>query len=253
MKTANEEVFAPRGLRCVVLKTAKMMEVVGSGSGSGVLRLPGLDVRGVRGVRDDWGGEGGEDPRMRRMRALGDLVARLTFEGLPPPEDYENWWKRMGSNQAQKKDAKMNRKMAEARGKGLEKYEKNMEKAQRKAGKYDREIGKVERVRTKEVARAERALSGKKGRDPKERAKIEKDLQRELRKLDKEQSKVLTEKEEEMGKEMRKGESEIKKADGKEHKVAQKIYWIVIDKADRLEQEVGVADDVEDAESQKST
>ncbi|TVY26866.1 hypothetical protein LHYA1_G004450 [Lachnellula hyalina] len=240
VRAANERLWEPRGLRCKVCKTGEMMRVVGCGEG--LLRLPGLE---------GGGGTDGDEPRMRRMRALGDKVAELSFEGLPPPEDPGNWWKRIGSQQAQKKDAKMNRKMARERGKGFEKYEENMRKAQRKAGKYDREIENIERDKTKEVAKVERELSGKKGRDPKDRAKIEKDLQRELRKIDKEQDQVRRKKEEEMDRGMRKGESKIQKADGKEHKVAQKIYWIVIDKADRLEQDV--EEDVEDAESQKST
>jgi hypothetical protein len=73
-----------------------------------------------------------------------------------------------------------------------------------------------------------------------------------LRKLDKEQKKALREKEKKVGKETREGEKEFRKADEKEYKVAQKIYRVVIDKAERLEQEVGVADDVEDTESENS-
>ena len=218
MKTANEEIFLPRGLRCKVLKTPKMMAAVGHGGTT--LELPPLDRLGER---DEWDEEK-DDPRMRRMRALGDSVAPLTFEGLPAPEAPENWWKRMGSKEAQKKDAKMNEKLAKERRKGLEKYEKKMEKAQKKAVKYDREIGKVERDRMKEVAKAERELSGKKGQDPKERVKIEEDLQRELRKLDEEQNQALMDKEEKMEKKMRKGETRFEKTDEKEHKVAQKIY-----------------------------
>jgi hypothetical protein len=52
-------------------------------------------------------GDERNDPRMRRIRALGDKIAPLTFEGLPEPETMENWWKRMGQKGAIRKDRKM--------------------------------------------------------------------------------------------------------------------------------------------------
>jgi hypothetical protein len=75
VKTANEEMFLPIGLRCRVLKTKKMMPQVGHGAEK--LELPPLDSLEWSG--DDIGGN--DDPRIRRVLALGDRVAPLQFEG----------------------------------------------------------------------------------------------------------------------------------------------------------------------------
>lgn len=155
VKHANAEMFEPRGLKCKILKTKKMMVAVGHGEE--VLNLPPLESlsleetssaesvtseegapelerrnmhsimqkelalkeqkralkadkrakkhevksSGLVGVVDEK-----DDPRMRRVRALGDKIAPLTFTGLPEPETMENWYKRWGAKQAQKKDAK---------------------------------------------------------------------------------------------------------------------------------------------------
>jgi hypothetical protein len=44
-------------------------------------------------------------------------------------------------------------------------------------------------------------------------------------------------------------EEGLQKSEGKEHKLAQKIFWIVINKADILDQEFSVEDDVESLDS----
>jgi hypothetical protein len=241
VKTANEELFLPKGLRCKVLKTKKMMVAVGHGQE--VLNLPPLERF------DDGVDEERDDPRMRRIRALGDGVAPLTFSDLPPPESLNNWWKRMGSKEAQKKDTKMNKKLMKERAKGAEKFDEKMEDAQKEARKYDDELMKIEKERKKETAKAEKKLGGKKGQDPEKRAEIEYDLEKEIRKLDREEEKVLGEKDKRVREKNKDAQQELQKSEKKEHKVAQKIYWVVIDKAETLDQEVGVNDDVESLDS----
>lgn len=247
VNAANKDMFLPRGLRCKVLKTQKMMVAVGHGGAKAKLELPPLDR-----LNQNWAHDR-DDPRMRRVRALGDRVAPLTFDSLPPPETPENWWKRVGSKQAEKKDAKMQKKLMKRRKEGLEKYEDKMEKVYEVETERDKEIRKIEKERTKELRKAEKHLGKSKAKDPKERAKIEKDLQHEMRKLDKETAKTIGESERKIGKETRSGEREIQRVDEKEHKVAQKIYWIVIDKAERLEREFGVEEDVDDVEDVEYT
>jgi hypothetical protein len=73
VKAANEEIFLPKGLRCKVLKTKKMMAAVGRGGT--VLQLPPMDI--LDHCDEEIGGK--DDPRMRRIRAMGDMVAPLTF------------------------------------------------------------------------------------------------------------------------------------------------------------------------------
>ncbi|KAN0117368.1 hypothetical protein V8E51_003345 [Hyaloscypha variabilis] len=241
VKTANKEMFSPNGLKCKVLKTKKMMVVVGHGEE--VLRLPPLEIL------DEETAAESEDPRLRRIRALGDRVAPLKFDGLPDPEELDNWWKRMGSKSAQKKDAKMQKKLMKGRAEGAEKFDEKTSEAEKEARKYDKELMKVERERQKEVAKAEKKLSGKKGQDPEKRAEIEYELEKETRKLDKERNKVLREKAKKVGEKSQDADKELQKSEKKEHKVAQKIYWIVIDKAELLDDEVGVEDDVESLDS----
>jgi hypothetical protein len=109
--------------------------MIAVGHGDEVLNLPPLERLDVGGVSGE-----SEDPRMRRIRALGDRVAPLTFSGLPPPETLDIWWKRMGSKEAQKKDAKMQRKLMRARAKDSEKYDEEMWKAEEEARKYDEDF-----------------------------------------------------------------------------------------------------------------
>jgi hypothetical protein len=241
VKTANEEIFLPQALRCKVLKTKKMMVAVGHQEE--MLSLPPL-------ASLDGGADAeNEDPRMRRIRALGDSVAPLTFSGLPPPEALDNWWKKMGSREAQKKDSKMHKKLMKERAKGAEKFDEKKSDAEKEARKYDDELMKIEKDRRKEMAKAGKKLSGKKGQDPEKRVEIEHDLDKETRKLDREREKVLKEREKKVGEKDRDAQKELQKSEEKEHKVAQKIYWIVIDKADLLDGEVGVEDDVESLDS----
>lgn len=70
VKTANGELFVPKGLKRKVLKTEKMMVVVGHGEEA--LNLPPLGR-----LEDGASGEN-EEPRMRRARVLGERVASLT-------------------------------------------------------------------------------------------------------------------------------------------------------------------------------
>jgi hypothetical protein len=64
--------FEPRKLKCKILKTKKMMVAVGHGGE--VLSLPPLETAysSEEGVALE--GADRDDPRMRRVRALGDLT-----------------------------------------------------------------------------------------------------------------------------------------------------------------------------------
>ncbi len=111
VKAANEHIFSPRGLKCKVLKTKKMMLAVGDRRK--LLDLPPLGTKESL----ENGGTYGEmdDPKMRRIRALGNKVAPLTFTGLPEPETMDGWWKLLGSKEAQKQDAKMHVRLMKER------------------------------------------------------------------------------------------------------------------------------------------
>ncbi len=240
LKTVNEEIFLPRGLRCKVLKTGNMVLAVGNGENE--LDLPPLERTEVDGVRGET-----EDPRMRRIRALGDRVA--PFSGLPGPETPEDWWKRTGLKEAQKKDSKVQREIMRDRAEGSKRFDEKRWLADEEARKYDDELMKIEKDRRMEMAKAEKKVSGKKGQDPVERAKIEYDLEKKMRKLDREMEKTLREKALKVGEVNKDGQQELQRAEKTERKMAQKIFWIVIDRADAADQEFGVEDDVESLDS----
>ena len=238
VKRANEEMFLPRGLRCRVLKTKKMMPQVGHGAEK--LELPPLDS--LEWNDDDIGGS--DDPRIRRVLALGDRVAPLQFEGLPPPEPMETWLKRWGSKSAQKQDAKMQKKLIKKRMKLIEEYQKKMEEVEVESRKGDQEVSKIENQKSMKITEAERKLD-QKGHNSKKRAKIEATLSVELQKLDENMNKVMTKNEERVAKKTEKSERKLEKVDKREHKIAQKIYWIVIDKVERFENDAVPEDDEE--------
>jgi GTPase involved in cell partitioning and DNA repair len=54
------------------------------------------------------------------------------------------------------------------------------------------------------------------------------------------------------GKKIRDVEEGLQKSEGKERKLAQKIFWIVINKADILDQEFSVENDVESLDSKQA-
>ncbi|KAE9364295.1 hypothetical protein N431DRAFT_519634 [Stipitochalara longipes BDJ] len=177
-----------------------------------------------------------DDPRIRRVLALGDRVAALKFEGLPPPEPFENWLKRWGSKSAHNQDAKMQKKLLKKRMKLVEEYQKKMEEVEMELRKGDHEVAKIERQRNLEVAKVDKKLE-QRGSDPKKRAKIEGALSAELEKLDESMDKALWKKEERVAKKTEKSERKLEKVDKREHKIAQKIYWIVIDKTENFEKD----------------
>jgi len=239
VKTANEEMFLPRGLRCRVFKTKKMMPQVGHGAEK--LELPPLDS--LEWNDDNIGGN--DDPRIRRVLALGDRVATLKFEGLPPPEPFESWLKRWGSNSAQKQDAKMQKKLLKKRMKLVEDYRKKMEEVESEMRRGELEVAKIERQKEVQAAKADKKLE-QKGHNEKKRAKIEGDLSEELAKLDSNLNKAVRKHEDRVAKKTEKSDRRLEKVDKREHKIAQKIYWIIIEKKERFEKDAGPVNDDDD-------
>lgn len=207
------------------------------GHGAEMLNLPPLEREG----------DGGEDLRMRRIRALGGRVAALTFDGLPPPESIDGWWKRNGEKEAKRKDARMHRELMEERAMGSERSSEMKWEIDAEVRKYDDDLLEIEMDRKREIALAEQKLSGNMGQVPEEKAKIEFDLEKELRRLDREKENVLKERARKLGN-VDVSAQQLRQ-DTKEQKVANKIYWIVIHKADSRHREAGIEDDLNSLDS----
>ncbi|KAG9698275.1 hypothetical protein KCU95_g4997, partial [Aureobasidium melanogenum] len=134
LKTANEEVFAPKGLEVEILDTETLKRKLGIEGGKPL--LGDLDEQGLEiSVRD------------RRLQALQPYVAGLEFD-VPELARQENIIDRLSASQLKRQMAKSEEKAMEARRKDNEKKEKKAKKEERRSEK-DRKKGK-ERKEKKE-------------------------------------------------------------------------------------------------------
>lgn len=134
LKTANEEVFGPRGLKVEIVDTETLKRKLGIEGGKPL--LGDLDEQGLEiSVRD------------RRLQALQPYIAGLDFN-VPEPARQENVIDRLSASQLKRQMAKSEEKAMEARRKENEKKEKKAKKEERRSEK-DRKKGK-ERKEKKE-------------------------------------------------------------------------------------------------------
>jgi hypothetical protein len=147
LKTANEDIFAPRGLRVEILDTEKLKQRLGI-DGSKPL-LDDLEEKDMEvSVRD------------RRLQALEPHIAPLVFD-VPVPARQTNAIDRLAAGQLKRQMAKAEEKAMEARRKEHDKAEKKAKREDKKADK-DRRRGKDEKKRKgkddKESKAAEKLL-----------------------------------------------------------------------------------------------
>jgi len=147
LKTANEEIFAPRGLKVEILDTEKLKQKLGIDASKPLLNdLEDKDMQVS--VRD------------RRLQALSPHIAPLIFD-VPVPARQANAIDRLSAQQLQRQMASAEEKAMEERIKEHEKANKKTKKDDRKAEK-DRKRGKDEKKRKrkddKESKAAEKLL-----------------------------------------------------------------------------------------------
>lgn len=147
LKTANEEVFAPRGLKMEILDTEKLKQRLGIDAAKPLLNdLEDKDMQVS--VRD------------RRLQALESHIAPLVFD-VPVQARQTNAIDRLSAQQLQRQMAKAEEKAMEARIKEREKADKKAKKDDKKSEK-DRKRGKDEKKRKgkdeKESKAAEKLL-----------------------------------------------------------------------------------------------
>ncbi|KAK6004654.1 hypothetical protein QM012_008516 [Aureobasidium pullulans] len=127
LKSANEEIFAPQGLKVEILTTENLKQKLG--------------IDGTKPLLGDLDKEGLEmSVRDRRLQALEPYTAALEFN-VPEPARQENAIDRLSASQLKRQMAKAEEKAMEARRKENEKKNKKAEKEDRKAEK-DRKKGK---------------------------------------------------------------------------------------------------------------
>lgn len=217
MKEANNTIFAPRGLVCKLQTTKKMMAAVGftDTDAKGKLKLPPLeDVNDLVVYNPEiafQGESGGEkplekDPRLLRLQALEGYIAPLDFDVSANPNP-EGKLSKMGQAPLRWMNKKQMKKLDDAKAKSLKKREKKSAKVEAEEIKAQNEIAELDR-------RME-------GLQEDEMLQLELEKRHELEKRDAAIADIY------------KGtDKKMNKVYKKEEKVANRILWIVIHKAD---------------------
>lgn len=228
VKAANERLFRPAGLKLAIKNTRDMMTIVGVHGEQ--LHLPPLDMTNPANRNFTFHVDAGaspDDPRIRRLRALGDKVAPLSFD-VPAPVAPDSVFKKMGDWQAHHAAKKQQEKMLKEREKAARHNhhhsgDRDMRKTEKEIAKLEREIEKVEEKAIRDMHEKGHRHGGR------EAAKIDRERSWELAKLEKEMEKLLREAPQQHGNGSGKG---VDKAEKKEQEAAQKIRWLVITEDD---------------------
>ena len=220
MKEANATIFAPRGLVCKIQTTKKMMAQVGftDTDAKGKLKLPPLEDAEDLGaynpmVAIENGPDGKKaekplekDPRLLRLKALEGYIAPLEFEVDTTPTN-EGKLSKMGQAPLRWMNKKQMKKIDDAKAKSLKKREKHASKVE------------AEEIRAQnEIAELDRRMEGLK---EDERLELEEAKKLELEKRDAAIANIY-----------KGADKKVNKVYKKEEKVANRILWIVIHKAD---------------------
>ncbi|PLN81647.1 hypothetical protein BDW42DRAFT_200708 [Aspergillus taichungensis] len=253
LRIANESLFAPRGLRVQILKTASMLEVVGVDGG--VLELPPLSGGGAfsgegepRRSRDGGDGDGnrsGEDggegldggsreqydPQMRRLEALAGHVLPIRFDASRT--DSDNWLKRVTQKQERWFTSRQNTGLGVKRDKAA----RMAEKAERAGAEIDARIAEVERVGEAARERARERLAGPLGESLQGRGIVRDDLDAEMKGVERKLEKLRKEREAKVTKVLVKSEKRVMRVEKRETKIAQKVMWVVVTGDDAVEGE----------------
>ncbi|PLB38628.1 uncharacterized protein BDW47DRAFT_131250 [Aspergillus candidus] len=254
LRIANESLFAPRGLRVQILKTASMLETVGVESD--VLELPPLRGDGASSVEGEpprygdggereEGGDGGEegldkgkggdggdrargnnkeqyDPQVRRLEALAGHVLPIRFDG--ERTDSDNWLKRVTAKQERWFTTRQNTGLGVKRDKAA----RMAEKAERAGAEIDARIAEVEAVGEGARERARERLAGPLGESLQGRGIVRDDLDKEMKGVERKLEKLRREREAKVTKVIIKSEKRVMRVEKRETKIAQKVMWVVV-------------------------
>ena len=235
VKAANREIFEPRGLQVRLLNTKKMLEAIHIDEAA--FALPPLPEFNAPETQIQH-----EDPRRRWMQALDGAVSPLDYDA-PAFSAQDDLLKKAGAWTAKKQDKKQARSLTKRR----EKAKKTIDAAEEEA------VGR-EQVMQRIIQSLEADVEALSVQPPARDAKAEEKRQRAMavyqKALSEEQARLM----EVRLKRSRVTEKAVGKVDKKEHKVVQKIRWVVIT-AKTDEEEIGdvdIDDGVEDVHPLRS-
>ena len=260
LRIANESLFAPRGLRVQILKTAAMLDTIGVDGE--VLELPPLPGGGAssfgegegdsvrcRDGTGDGDGDGGEglnkdegedkvkgnkeqyDPQVRRLEALAGHVLPIRFDAART--DSDNWLKRVTQKQERWFTSRQNTGLGVKRDKAA----RMAEKAEQAGVEIDARIAEVERVGEAARERARERLAGPLGESLQGRGIVRDDLDAEMKGVERKLEKLRREREAKVTKVLVKSEKRVMRVEKRETKIAQKVMWVVVTGDDAVEGE----------------
>ncbi|KAJ5195794.1 hypothetical protein N7449_006273 [Penicillium cf. viridicatum] len=193
LKEANEVIFNPKGLLVRVVKTDKMLSLVGVRDS---MVFSGEQFRVLIGGNESQS----QSPLETRMAALGDRVISLTFDELAAPADEDNWIKKWGAyyEKSRQNDLEVNNAVADLQG-DIEYIKERLQSLN------SRQLGE---------------------------SKTGRELLRELRSLETKLVELEEDREDKLSQNSDKRERRQAKRDEKEAKRVSKLHWIVILPAD---------------------
>ncbi|KIW70597.1 hypothetical protein PV04_02853 [Phialophora macrospora] len=229
LRRANADLFAPRGLKVVIVQTAALVKLLGM---PGALTADGkLDKKARLLTRLESTGGTELDGRLdisaqqRRLDALEPWIAELEVTPLPGIDAPDNALSRLNVKVSERNRAKGEKKLLEKRGKAHQEYRKGAQKA---GEGFEREMGKIERGKGKELREIDEKLENAE----------RKQKSRDVAKLEKEKAKLLAEYERDRSRVEKRYQKEMNEVEGgrmsddEEEKSLRKLYWLVIREKD---------------------
>lgn len=219
MKRANETLFKPRGLHAQIVKTEKMLGLIGMAVDCDVFiqRQYQVMVDNARTECDNG------NPIAGRMDALGDRVMELSFDGVDAPVAPENWMKKLGAYQAQRAEKKQ-----------LAKLDKRQARLERRSARAERKLDRAGRrqAEAQEIMDDMEEIQDQlEWLDPSQQGyeEVQRELMKEHRELKRDLRAIDTDKHSRRAdRKDRKFEKRTQKHLHKQSKKMKKLLWIVI-------------------------
>ncbi|KAJ4393425.1 hypothetical protein N0V93_002635 [Gnomoniopsis smithogilvyi] len=207
LRTANRELFAPRGLKAEIAKldaVAKLAEIPGVlDPVTGKLDKKASILAPIESLEEAQG----QSAQHRRLQALESWIAPLDMAPLPEIKQSNNMLGKLHTMASENQRRKEEKKLLKDRDKAFEEL-----------GKASREAAKIEKEFEKEMRKLD-----KEEKKVRKEADSSRKLEKELEKIEKERVKLIKERE----KDERKLEEDKRKED-KEEGSLRKILWLII-------------------------
>ena len=245
MKSANTTIFAPRGLVVKILTTKKMMAAVGftDTDAKGKLKLPPLndlddvaaynDLSAMRCSIDTKATSTVKDPRLLRLQVPENHISPLTFDVADPGP--ESKLHKFGHAPLRWLNGKQLKKFDDTKAKSMKKREKKAAEVQEEEIKANNEILAIESKMqmVKKDLEGDHVVTNE--YNASHGAIIEVDQENQLHELENARKSEMQRRDTAIANLYKDADKKMNKVYKKEEKVANRILWIVVTKADGTE------------------